>query len=126
MFCNSNQTRLLNLSLELEWLFRSEYQRINHDQLKAAFESLTDDQKYVYGVMAERNRDRAAHLWNDACDVLLRTNGGITYSNMANNLNNLVTPKTLSSKFNRHPDFYMRHPKFLPLLDSSRRKSRTK
>ena len=63
--------------------------------LKYKFENLPPDDKEVFRIIAERDCDRAAYLWDELKSFLKKTKGKISYGTMTGHLNNIVCPNTI-------------------------------
>ena len=92
--------------------------QIPHHTIKQDFNSLTDDEKDAYAVLAERDLVRSRTLWNELVEFLLKTKGKIPYSRMAAHLGGIVCENTIVHFLKQQEGFHTRKDRILPSLDA--------
>ena len=76
-----------------EW--RETTEKIPHDLLLDEFNNLSQQEKDAYKILADRDMRRSRHLWDEVKEVLLKTKGKISFSEIANQLGNIVCLNTI-------------------------------
>ena len=83
------------------------------------FESLTEEQKTAYSILAERDYIRSQSLWDELKEFLLTTKGKVPYEAMVIHLGHIVCENTVRKILLDQEGFYIRGDKILPHLDES-------
>ena len=99
--------------------FRDATGHIPEADLKAEFEGLSDIAKLNYAILAQQNYDRAETLWEELKDVLLKTEGKISYKTMASQLGGIVSESTIYLFLNNQLGYQMKTDRILPSLDTA-------
>ena len=105
-----------------EW--RETTENIPYDILRNDFNSKSDSEKQAYEIMAERDLERSKSLWDEVKTILLRTKGKISFREIANYLNNIISPNTIREYLSNQPTFSIRKDRILPALDKQAMKRR--
>ena len=98
--------------------WRETTEKIPNNILVDEFQSLSDDEKEAYRLMAERDLERSTCLWDEIKDVLKKTKGRITYKQIADHLGNIVSTNTIRKFLMSKDGFHMRKDRILPHLDN--------
>ena len=106
--------------------FRETTARIPNSILKDGFNALPQSEKDAYSIIAERECERAGHLWEELKELLLKTKGKVSYKTMANHLNNLVSENTIRCWLQQQDGFCVRKDRILPSLDKQAKTRRLK
>ena len=99
--------------------FRDNPERIDHNQLKEEFYSLTSDQRNAYHVLAERDFSRSETIWDQLKEFLLVCKGKIPYIAMACHLGHIVCVNTIRKILLEQEGYYICGDRILPHLDTS-------
>ena len=99
--------------------FRETTEKIPDDIIKNGFDNLDNNELAAYEILAERDRSRAVHLWDELKDLLLKTKGKISYKTMRQQLGSIVSENTIRKWLKRQDGFRLRRDRILPSLDAA-------
>ena len=97
--------------------FRETTSRLSNDELKREYENLPRTEKDAYECLAARDRRRAAFIWGELKQLLIKTKGKVSYRTMANQLGDIMSPNTISAWLQNQEGFSVRRDRILPSLD---------
>ena len=98
--------------------WRETTEKIPNDILVQEYQSLSDNEKHAYELMAERDLERSTSLWDEIKDVLKKTKGRVTFKQIADHLGNIVSTNTIRKFLKSKDGFHMRKDRILPHLDT--------
>ena len=104
--------------------FRDNNTRISEIEYASAFEELSVEQKRSYEVLAQRQLDRSRYLWEDLKKVLLKTKGKISFRELENQLDNIVSHQTIMNFLNTQEGFTLKKDRIIPSLDLNAKERR--
>ena len=90
--------------------------RIPHESLKHEYMNLPVAEKEAYEILARRDFERSAFLWDELKQLLLKTKGKISYKTMSNQLGDIVCPNAIAKWLKQQQEFYIRKDRILPSL----------
>ena len=103
--------------------FRESTERLDHEQLKQEFNALANDNKAIYKNKAIVNQQRAAFLWDELKDFLLKTKGKVAFSTMKNHLQ-IASESTIRNYLIQQDGWDIRKDRILPHLDAAAKERR--
>ena len=101
-------------------------QKKYHKLLIDDYNNKNERTKKAYEVMAERDLVRSRNLLDEVKTVLLRTKGKISFCQIADYLNNIVSINTIRQYLTNQPTFGTRKDRILPALDKQAMQRRFK
>lgn len=106
--------------------FRDYCGKISDESLKRDYNNLTAEELEVLQMMADLDYERSKHLKDELDALMLKTNGKLPYSELANQLGNIVSTNTIRSFLKSRPTFRLRKDRTLPYLDIAAKQRRMK
>lgn len=92
--------------------------KIDENDIKNGYDSLTNEEKEVYQIHARINYERSVHLKDELIALMKRSDGRLTFANMSMHLGKLVCAHTIRNYLRSHSDFKIVSDRILPQLSA--------